>query len=98
MTVAVVAEAVADRLPASGRVGVSMSGGLDSPTLAAFAVASAGDRGRVVAECVHYERLMPDDEARFSTLAYAWDPDNPLNGRAPRFHDLSHHREAAAVV
>jgi molybdopterin-synthase adenylyltransferase len=37
-------------------------------------------------------------QARFSTLAYAWDPDNPLNGRTPRFHDLSHHREAAAVV
>ena len=35
-------------------------------------------------------------QARFSTLAYAWDPDNPLNGRAPRFHDLSHHREAMA--
>ena len=34
--------------------------------------------------------------ARFSTLAYAWDPDNPLNGRSPRFHDLSHHREAMA--
>lgn len=66
---ALVAEAVADRLPVSGRVGVSMSGGLDSPTLAAFTVASVGDRGRVVAECVHYERLMPDDEARFSTLA-----------------------------
>ncbi len=33
-------------------------------------------------------------QARFTTLAYAWDPDNPLNGRAPRFHDLSHHREA----
>ena len=35
-------------------------------------------------------------QARFSTLAYAWDPDNPLNGRAPRFHDLTHHREAMA--
>jgi molybdopterin/thiamine biosynthesis adenylyltransferase len=35
-------------------------------------------------------------QARVSTLAYAWDPDNPLNGRAPRFHDLSHHREAMA--
>ncbi|MBS0221224.1 MAG: hypothetical protein JSR91_10820 [Proteobacteria bacterium] len=65
---ALVAEAVTDRLPASGRVGVSMSGGLDSPTLAALAVASVGDRGRIVAECVHYERLMPDDEPRFSTL------------------------------
>lgn len=63
------AEAVADRLPVSSKIGVSMSGGLDSPTLAAFAVESAGDRSRVVAECVHYERLIPDDEARFSSLA-----------------------------
>ena len=35
-------------------------------------------------------------QARFSTVAYAWDPDNPLSGRAPRFHDLSHHRAAMA--
>jgi adenylyltransferase/sulfurtransferase len=34
-------------------------------------------------------------QARFSTVAYGFDPDNPLNGRAPRFHDLSHHRAAA---
>ena len=34
-------------------------------------------------------------QARFSTLSYTWDPDNPLNGREPRFRDLSHHREAA---
>ncbi len=33
---------------------------------------------------------------RFSTVAYAWDPDNPLNGRIPRFHDLSHHRKSMA--
>jgi molybdopterin/thiamine biosynthesis adenylyltransferase len=33
-------------------------------------------------------------QARFSTVAYGWDPDNPLNGRSPRFHDLSHHRKA----
>ena len=32
-------------------------------------------------------------QARFSTVAYGWDPDNPLNGRARRFHDLSHHRQ-----
>ncbi len=31
--------------------------------------------------------------ARFSTVAYAWDPDNPLNGKAPRYRDLSHHRQ-----
>jgi molybdopterin/thiamine biosynthesis adenylyltransferase len=35
-------------------------------------------------------------QARFSTLTYAWDPENPLSGRSPRFHDLSHHREAMA--
>jgi molybdopterin-synthase adenylyltransferase len=35
-------------------------------------------------------------QARFSPLAYAWDPDNPLNGRSPRYRDLSHHREAMA--
>lgn len=60
--------AIADRLPA-GRVGISMSGGLDSTTLAATAVEVAGDASRVVADCVHFERLMPDDEKAFSTLA-----------------------------
>ena len=34
--------------------------------------------------------------ARFSTVIYAWDPENPLNGKQPRFHDLSHHRAIAA--
>jgi molybdopterin/thiamine biosynthesis adenylyltransferase len=33
--------------------------------------------------------------ARFRTIDYAWDPDNPLNGRNPRYRDLSHHRETA---
>jgi len=27
-----------------------------------------------------------------TTVAYAWDADNPLNGKSPRFHDLSHHK------
>ncbi|MGH6867124.1 MAG: HesA/MoeB/ThiF family protein [Methyloceanibacter sp.] len=31
-------------------------------------------------------------QARFSTVSYRWDPENPLNGRNPRFVDLSHHR------
>ena len=35
-------------------------------------------------------------QARFTTVAYAWDPENPLNGKEPRLHDLSHHRVAAA--
>lgn len=62
-----VAEAVRDRMP-EGRVGVAMSGGLDSPTLAATAVAVTGDPSRVVAECFHYTDLMPDQEAHFSSL------------------------------
>jgi len=37
-------------------------------------------------------------QSRFTTVAYAWDPENPLNGKEPRFHDLSHHRPAAALV
>jgi adenylyltransferase/sulfurtransferase len=36
--------------------------------------------------------------ARFSTVSYAWDPDNPLNGKVPRYHDLSHHRVIATTV
>jgi adenylyltransferase/sulfurtransferase len=35
-------------------------------------------------------------QARVSTVVYAWDPANPLNGRSPRFHGLSHHRAAMA--
>jgi len=60
--------AIRDRLPA-GRVGVSMSGGLDSTTLAACTVMAAGDPARVVAECTHFERLMPDEEKHYSALA-----------------------------
>lgn len=37
-------------------------------------------------------------QARFSTIAYAWDPENPLNGRNPGFRDLSHHRKAATAA
>ncbi len=37
-------------------------------------------------------------QARFSTVTYAWDPDNPLNGRNPRFSDLSHHRKALTAA
>jgi asparagine synthase (glutamine-hydrolysing) len=61
-------QAMADRLPA-GRVGISMSGGLDSTTLAALAVHATGDPSRVVAECTYFERLMPDEEQHFSALA-----------------------------
>jgi molybdopterin/thiamine biosynthesis adenylyltransferase len=36
-------------------------------------------------------------QARVSTIAYAWDPENPLTGRNPSFHDLSHHRAGASA-
>jgi molybdopterin-synthase adenylyltransferase len=35
--------------------------------------------------------------ARVSQVSYAWDPENPLNGRAPTLLDLSHHRGKAAA-
>jgi asparagine synthase (glutamine-hydrolysing) len=59
---------IADRLP-EGRVGISMSGGLDSTTLAACAVQASGDPARVVAECLHFETAIQDDEKQFATLA-----------------------------
>jgi adenylyltransferase/sulfurtransferase len=36
--------------------------------------------------------------ARFRVVEYGWDAANPLNGRAPRFGDLSHHREAVETA
>ena len=30
-------------------------------------------------------------QARVSQIRYAWDPENPLNGKNPSIHDLSHH-------
>lgn len=62
-----VSKSIADRLPA-GRVGISMSGGLDSTTLAACAVDATGDASRVVAECVYFEKLPSDKEKYFSSL------------------------------
>ena len=63
-----VSRAVADRLPA-GRVGIAMSGGLDSTTLAACAVSVTQDASRVVAECDHYEEMMHIGEGHFASLA-----------------------------
>jgi asparagine synthase (glutamine-hydrolysing) len=62
------AQSMADRLP-SGRVGVSMSGGLDSTTLAASAVRAMGDPSCVVAECTHFETFGEVQEKHFSSLA-----------------------------
>lgn len=60
--------AIADRLP-RGRVGIAMSGGLDSTTLAAATVEQTADARRVVACCEHYEELMHIEEARYARLA-----------------------------
>jgi asparagine synthase (glutamine-hydrolysing) len=60
--------AIADRLP-SGKIGIAMSGGLDSTALAASAVSVASDPRRVVAYCEHYEDLMHIEEDRFASLA-----------------------------
>lgn len=60
--------AIRDRL-GEGRLGISMSGGLDSTALAALSVDAAGDASRVTARCAHFERLMADDEPRYARLA-----------------------------
>jgi molybdopterin/thiamine biosynthesis adenylyltransferase len=36
--------------------------------------------------------------ARFETVTVAWDPDNPLSGRAPSIVDLSLHRRAGEAA
>ncbi len=61
-------KSIADRLPA-GRVGIAMSGGLDSTTLAACAVNVTGDASRVVAECLDFEQFASAREKHFSSLA-----------------------------
>lgn len=63
----VVSLAVKDRLP-SGRIGISLSGGLDSSTLAAHAMQASGDPSRVVAFTQYFKHLLPDDEMYFSSL------------------------------
>jgi asparagine synthase (glutamine-hydrolysing) len=56
--------AVRDRLP-NDRVAVSMSGGLDSTSLAAIALKYVMVQGF----CVVYDSLLPDEERQYSTLA-----------------------------
>ena len=63
--------AVGERLP-RGKVGVYMSGGLDSPLLAATAQQlkrQRGSPGDVFAFTVVYDHLIPDQERRYSALA-----------------------------
>jgi asparagine synthase (glutamine-hydrolysing) len=62
---------IRDRLR-TGRVGVLMSGGVDSTTLAAVArdlLSQAGGRGEVRAITSVYDRLVPDDERHYATVA-----------------------------
>jgi molybdopterin/thiamine biosynthesis adenylyltransferase len=35
---------------------------------------------------------------RFQTVNIAWDPENPLNGEEPIFHDLSHHKSLETIA
>lgn len=63
----IVGRAIKDRLP-NGRVGVSMSGGLDSTSLAAIALAATGDASKIIAYTCHFEYLMQDREKHFSSL------------------------------
>jgi asparagine synthase (glutamine-hydrolysing) len=63
----VLARAVKDRLPRD-RVGIAMSGGLDSTTLAAKALEVTGDASRVVTFTNYFNHLIPDEEQHFSAL------------------------------
>jgi asparagine synthase (glutamine-hydrolysing) len=58
---------IVDRLPPN-RVGILMSGGLDSSTLAAHTVRAAGDSSRVVAHTRHFQSLISHQEKHFSSL------------------------------
>ncbi|SKA33342.1 asparagine synthase (glutamine-hydrolysing) [Enhydrobacter aerosaccus] len=60
-------KAIADRLP-SGRIGIAMSGGLDSTTMAACAVELCRDRSRIVAECEQYQELTESREGYYAGL------------------------------
>ena len=62
------ARAIEDRLPA-GDVGISMSGGLDSTTLAASAAGVVAGASRVVAECEIREDFAELEEDRFASIA-----------------------------
>ena len=62
------ARAVSDRLP-EGRVGIMMSGGVDSTTLAAKAVERTADCSRVVGFTAYSGRSDARDDLRLSTIA-----------------------------
>ena len=61
---------IKDRLP-QGVVGIQMSGGLDSTTLAAKTVEIFGSPDQVVAETRYFKDLIEDKEARISSIVAA---------------------------
>src|SRR5258706_5862826 len=64
-------QAVKERLR-TDRIGVSMSGGLDSTSVAAVAKSLLSDESpnfRLGAVCAVYDRLLPDEERHYSLLA-----------------------------
>jgi asparagine synthase (glutamine-hydrolysing) len=65
---ALLGEAVADRMRC-GRVDVAMSGGLDSPAVAAMAARHAGAGTRVEGWSIGFDWLLPDTERHWAGLA-----------------------------
>ncbi len=62
--------AVADRLR-TPNAGISMSGGLDSPAVAAAAIQTlnqTASRSALSAYCVVYDRVFPDEERKYASL------------------------------
>ena len=52
-----------------------------------------------IGESLAGKLLIYDAQAsRFDTVQLAWDPDNPLTGRAPSIRDLSLHDAGRAAV
>src|SRR4029078_6297443 len=61
------APAAVDRLPATP-VGISMSGGLDSPMLAASARSAGPESCELQAHTIVYDHVIPDEERKFAGL------------------------------
>jgi asparagine synthase (glutamine-hydrolysing) len=60
--------AIRDRIR-NGRVGIGMSGGLDSASIVAFLLQLVGDRANVLVHSTYFEKLIDDDERRYATAA-----------------------------
>jgi asparagine synthase (glutamine-hydrolysing) len=61
--------AIRDRIR-NGRVGVGMSGGLDSTSIVAFLLQLVGDKANdVLVHSTYFEKLIYDDERRYATAA-----------------------------